>query len=90
MIARASGINPSMPKRRVPYLSTRTPPPTLCDRDHAEQPNGARARHTSHFVEADADDISKIVGEPADHVFLANAFHGIPDRPLCLAPFLKF
>ena len=33
------------------------------------------------FVEADAYDLSKIVGEPVDHVFLANAFHGVPDRP---------
>lgn len=33
------------------------------------------------FVEADAYDISKLVGEPMDHVFLANAFHGVPDRP---------
>lgn len=33
------------------------------------------------FVEADAYDIAQVVGEPVDHVFLANAFHGVPDKP---------
>jgi ubiquinone/menaquinone biosynthesis C-methylase UbiE len=33
------------------------------------------------FVEADAYDIAKVVREPVDHVFLANAFHGVPDKP---------
>lgn len=32
------------------------------------------------FIEADAYDIASVVGEPVDHVFLANAFHGVPDR----------
>ena len=33
------------------------------------------------FVEADAYDIATIMREPFDHVFLANAFHGVPDKP---------
>lgn len=33
------------------------------------------------FVEADAYDIAKVTGEPVDHVFLANAFHGVPNQP---------
>ncbi len=33
------------------------------------------------FIEADAYDIGKVASGPADHVFLANAFHGVPDRP---------
>jgi SAM-dependent methyltransferase len=32
------------------------------------------------FVVADAYDVARTVQEPADHVFLANAFHGVPDR----------
>ena len=34
-----------------------------------------------NFAVADAYDIAKVVREPVDHVFLANAFHGVPDRP---------
>ena len=33
------------------------------------------------FVEAEAYDVDKVVRQPLDHVFLANAFHGVPDRP---------
>src|SRR6516165_12205818 len=33
------------------------------------------------FVEADAYNIEKVVPQPVDHVFLANAFHGVPDKP---------
>ena len=33
------------------------------------------------FAEADAYKIAKVVRDPVDHVFLANAFHGVPDRP---------
>ncbi len=33
------------------------------------------------FVEADAYQIAEILRGPFDHVFLANAFHGVPDRP---------
>src|SRR6476646_3729482 len=33
------------------------------------------------FVEADAYDIATIVRDRVDHVFLANAFHGVPDKP---------
>lgn len=33
------------------------------------------------FVTADAYDIAKVVPRLADHVFLANAFHGVPDKP---------
>lgn len=33
------------------------------------------------FVEADAYHIAEFVRDPVDHVFLANAFHGVPDKP---------
>jgi SAM-dependent methyltransferase len=32
------------------------------------------------FVVADANEIAKAVRAPVDHVFLANAFHGVPDK----------
>jgi ubiquinone/menaquinone biosynthesis C-methylase UbiE len=33
------------------------------------------------FIEGSAYDLAKAVHDHADHVFLANAFHGVPDRP---------
>jgi ubiquinone/menaquinone biosynthesis C-methylase UbiE len=33
------------------------------------------------FLEGDAFDIARLLPEPVDFVFLANAFHGVPDRP---------
>jgi len=33
------------------------------------------------FVEGDAYDIAKLTQETSDFVFMANAFHGVPDRP---------
>lgn len=33
------------------------------------------------FVAGDAYDLAKLVREPSDMVFMANAFHGVPDRP---------
>ena len=33
------------------------------------------------FVEADAYNIAKVARLPVDHVFLANTFHGVPDKP---------
>lgn len=41
------------------------------------QENG---RTNCTYVAADAYDIGKVIGEPVDHVFLANAFHGVPDK----------
>lgn len=32
------------------------------------------------FIESDAYDLARFVPEPVDHVFLANAFHGVPDK----------
>jgi ubiquinone/menaquinone biosynthesis C-methylase UbiE len=32
------------------------------------------------FIIADAYDLAKVVVEPVDYVFLANAFHGVPDK----------
>jgi ubiquinone/menaquinone biosynthesis C-methylase UbiE len=32
------------------------------------------------FVEGDAYDIASLVSRPADFVFLANAFHGVPEK----------
>jgi ubiquinone/menaquinone biosynthesis C-methylase UbiE len=43
----------------------------------AERGGAANCR----FVEADAYDIAKVAGLRADLVFLANAFHGVPDKP---------
>ena len=39
---------------------------------------GAQA---STFVKADAYEIAKAIRAQVDHVFLANAFHGVPDKP---------
>lgn len=33
------------------------------------------------FVAGDAYDIARLARQPADFVFLANAFHGVPDQP---------
>jgi ubiquinone/menaquinone biosynthesis C-methylase UbiE len=33
------------------------------------------------FVAGDAYELAKLVPSPVDFVFLANAFHGVPDRP---------
>ena len=33
------------------------------------------------FVEGDAYELAKLARRPADFVFMANAFHGVPDRP---------
>jgi ubiquinone/menaquinone biosynthesis C-methylase UbiE len=38
------------------------------------------------FIEADAYDIRNIVQERVDYTFMANAFHGVPNKPrLCCA-----
>ncbi len=54
----------------------------------AEMLQRARVRFTERggadnctFVTADAYDIAKVVPGPVDHVFMANAFHGVPDKP---------
>jgi len=33
------------------------------------------------FVTGDAYDVQKLVGHPTDFVFIANTFHGVPDKP---------
>jgi ubiquinone/menaquinone biosynthesis C-methylase UbiE len=33
------------------------------------------------FVAANAYEVGRVVQAPVDHVFLANAFHGVPDKP---------
>jgi ubiquinone/menaquinone biosynthesis C-methylase UbiE len=33
------------------------------------------------FIEGDAYDVATLAPEPADFVFLANAFHGVPEKP---------
>ncbi len=33
------------------------------------------------YVEADAYNVAQLTSRPADVVFMANAFHGVPDRP---------
>jgi SAM-dependent methyltransferase len=48
--------------------------------------DAARARLAQHgiancdFVEGDAYDIDRMIARPADFVFLANAFHGVPEK----------
>jgi len=41
-----------------------------------------RAEHPERtsFIVGDAYDVANLVGEPADLVFLANSFHGVPDK----------
>lgn len=34
-----------------------------------------------HFIAGDAFEVASLVPEPVDFVFLANAFHGVPDKP---------
>ena len=50
--------------------------------------NAAHVRLEEHgqasnckFTAANAYDIARFVRDPVDHVFLANAFHGVPDKP---------
>jgi ubiquinone/menaquinone biosynthesis C-methylase UbiE len=38
-------------------------------------------RHNCHYVAGDAYEIARLAPDPADVVFMANAFHGVPDRP---------
>lgn len=33
------------------------------------------------FVAGDAYELARLVSQPADFIFMANAFHGVPDRP---------
>jgi ubiquinone/menaquinone biosynthesis C-methylase UbiE len=33
------------------------------------------------FVEGDAYDLPRLIASPADFVFLANVYHGVPDKP---------
>ena len=33
------------------------------------------------FIEGDAYDLANLISGPVDFVFLANAFHGVPDKP---------
>ncbi len=35
----------------------------------------------SDFIAGDAYDVATLAGRPVDFVFMANAFHGVPDRP---------
>jgi protein-L-isoaspartate O-methyltransferase len=35
----------------------------------------------AEFVAGDANELARLAPWPADFVFLANAFHGVPDRP---------
>jgi SAM-dependent methyltransferase len=58
----------------------------------AEQVDLARGRLAANgiancdFLAGDAYELPRLVAEPADFIFMANAFHGVPDRPrLCRA-----
>src|SRR5215467_2216253 len=37
--------------------------------------------HNCDFVAGDAYDVAQLWPRPVDYVFVANAFHGVPDRP---------
>jgi len=37
--------------------------------------------HNCDFAAGDAYDVARLSPGPVDYVFLANAFHGVPDRP---------
>ncbi len=41
----------------------------------------ANALTNCTFVVGDAYEIAKLVPEPMDFIYMANAFHGVPDRP---------
>jgi SAM-dependent methyltransferase len=68
----------------TPALVERTARVTAIDLDpalvaaaRALAPSTASVR----FVVGDAYDVAELITEPADLVFLANAFHGVPDKP---------
>jgi SAM-dependent methyltransferase len=41
------------------------------------------------FVTGNAYDLLKLLGHPADFVFMANVFHGVPDKPRCVSRSLR-
>jgi ubiquinone/menaquinone biosynthesis C-methylase UbiE len=41
----------------------------------------AESKFNCTFIEGDAYDIPQLVDHQVDFVFLANAFHGVPDKP---------
>jgi protein-L-isoaspartate O-methyltransferase len=43
----------------------------------------AERGHVSNvsLIETDAYDLGRFAARPVDHIFLANAFHGVPDKP---------
>jgi ubiquinone/menaquinone biosynthesis C-methylase UbiE len=42
---------------------------------------GESGQSNCTFIEGDAYDIAVLVDRPVDFVFLANVFHGVPDKP---------
>ena len=57
--------------------------------DVARRRLGEAGLSNCRFAEADAYDLAKVVPAPVDFVFLANAFHGVPDRPRLAAAVVK-
>ncbi len=53
-------------------------PSLLCMARHRLTESGVT---NCKFVQGDAYDIAELVPAPVDFVFMANAFHGVPDRP---------
>jgi ubiquinone/menaquinone biosynthesis C-methylase UbiE len=49
--------------------------------DVARRRLGERGLTNCDFVVGDAYELPALVPDPADFVFMANAFHGVPDRP---------
>jgi SAM-dependent methyltransferase len=60
--------------------------------DRAPAPVAAATAANCEFVVADAMMVDSVVPDPVDYVFLANTFHGVPDRvglARCVAATLK-
>ena len=53
--------------------------PDLLDRAHALV--AAAGVHNIHYIVADAMNVATVVPECVDYIFLANTFHGVPDKP---------
>jgi ubiquinone/menaquinone biosynthesis C-methylase UbiE len=51
----------------------------LLERERARLAESGRTNCV--FIEANAYDLAKVVRDRVDHVFLANPFHGVPNKP---------
>ena len=94
-VVRSLGVLPNMAVldvccgdgRFIPALCRAAAPATVqaidLDADEltrARQACAAEHCETVKFVQADVSDLSQIISEPQDFVFMANTFHGVPDK----------